>query len=352
MSELSPPSPNDWVTLESLFSSCPSDQVVHAHELSIRIHKWVCRSTLWSSNESIDELANGTLRFILAAFYEAHFTGARLTTDPSERLVNLLKSEELYLEFLHDLSSLGCLEPPEILRLRLLEDSNEPLVISREDKVSAFNRKKRISSQIERITARCRVLRGRSDFDEEDEEGLDREYRLAVLQNAGLEALSEIEAVRRELEMLRFGAKMRLMSAGDVKSMYESEGVPKKPEMFQINSDHQVRKLGYTQTNKHISRIQELTGATSLDDRISSQSMNRETLLRQRNPWTVSIEDAIEEEMRNMIPAEIPQTPLEEEDASILADREDMLEAEIIKKRNWDDWADDHEKGLGKRGLA
>lgn len=92
----------------------------------------------------------------------------------------------------------------------------------------------------------------------------------------------------------------------------------------------------------------------------------RETVFRNANPSTMTIEEMARIEMQNMqasayvfesqfsnliliIHFRPEKTPYELEEEEIQKDKDKFVDRETLKAREWDNWKDDNEKGIGNR---
>ena len=88
---------------------------------------------------------------------------------------------------------------------------------------------------------------------------------------------------------------------------FEVKDDPKddKPQIFFIGEDHKVQQLdSLTGAKDRMIQAQTLTGSRSLEERIQSMQTKREEIFKNRNPWTISVEEAAELEMRSMVQSE------------------------------------------------
>ena len=168
--------------------------------------------SLFSPNESLEDLLTADLPFLLTSFHLAELTQRLPSSSPQERKAVLAAARDAHERYLHLIDSYGLLAPPY---QKLLERyTDEPTTFStvstsdpaarREAKINNFRTEKELLSKLE-------FLRHRPEYGADDgtgggvgggDESLVREVHLAHLQYTAHMAFQSLDGLNRECEIL------------------------------------------------------------------------------------------------------------------------------------------------------
>ncbi|KAI1177933.1 TAP42-like family protein [Nemania sp. FL0916] len=160
--------------------------------------------SLFSSNESLEDIATSDLPYLLVLYYVAELLQKVSTSSPLERQRNLDSTREAYEKFLHILESYSILSPQD---RKLLEDYSEDQMgfstISTKDpnarrnaKIANFKAEKQLKQKLEYMRNSPRYLE-----DGGDEEAV-RELYLTNIALSVHMAFQGLEGINREVEVL------------------------------------------------------------------------------------------------------------------------------------------------------
>ena len=93
--------------------------------------------------------------------------------------------------------------------------------------------------------------------------------------------------------------------------------------------------------------VEHLKISSSLDNRIAQRAHAREQVFRDRNPPTMTLDEALAQDLAQGAVMQPSSAPTAEEESEHSDDDDD---AKLKEKRAWDDWKDDNERGIGNRG--
>jgi immunoglobulin-binding protein 1 len=314
----------------------------------------VVRLALFSSNESIDEVATSSLPFLVLEHYLAMALTNASTTDLKARQVNLKRACDLWAAFLQRLERMdSILDATEVqhyedlVELSSHEQSAAPPV-SRDTKIMRHRAKQAAEQQRQRleglIERRSRLGVGETeDLDGHDHDSLVREVALTTLTICKHEAFDEWSNTIRELPMLTM--------------MMERQGG--STDMPPRQDDTRTRPVPNNSQPLEVTRITQ--------DAAGQLQIHKEQVLAgvfqpSWNQPTMSLEDFARREVDEAIQREARQKVSEanQQDeprryAQLLKDgKEDdlnLVEASAELDRIWDDWKDENPRGSGnKRG--
>merc|ERR550534_2303903 len=83
----------------------------------------------------------------------------------------------------------------------------------------------------------------------------------------------------------------------------------------------------------------------SVDELVSEKADGRSQVIRDNNPWSITVEQALELDIKSgeVIMESKPEPEKKHVDDMTEEERHEALK----KKREWDKWTDDHQKGIG-----
>ncbi|KAJ2875196.1 Type 2A phosphatase-associated protein 42 [Coemansia asiatica] len=324
------------------------------------------RLSLFSSNESTEDYSTSELKLILVSAYLGE--ALQKLTAPDGRAEILTEALVQYKSFLSLGQSLGIVnENKEVERiLRGQEKASGKLStgtgalsadpsLSRMQKIERFKRTRAMQQDIAEIEA---MLSGKSsvaskhdvDEQEQDIEEIEREYAIKLIELKVYQVIDDIDMLNSEIEMAKQMEQMKLNRA--LAGLDKDNG----------NSSAASDDRNQWRLDSHSYKIDPRTGKPILpilNDR--GQPMRPFVLTNDRQrikdsvfrpDWalpTMTVDDYLkqEQERGNIISGggKEPDEKPEIDDNDFEA-----LDADTIKKREWDDFKDDNPRGAGNRG--
>ena len=185
----------------------------------------------------------------------------------------------------------------------------------RSQKIERFKEKKKI---IEKVNAIKKKMK--ENDDESLMEELEREYFSLLINQFIKETIENLKFIKEEKDLLEYAEKnITEEQLNDLRQKKNEKSSDPNDKIFQIPINENVKQ-------KIMSEV----------------FMNR-------NPYTVSLEEFAEEEMKKLRIQSEKQKEfdfLEAQKIPIQDPDQETLE-ETLKKREWDDWKDWHPKGMG-----
>ena len=165
--------------------------------------------SLFSPNESLEDLSTSDLPFLLTSFHLAELTQRLPSSSPHERSAVLSAARDAHERYLHLIDGYGLLAPPyQKLLERYTDDPTTFSTVStsdpaarREAKINNFRTEKELLSKLE-------FLRHRPEYGADGgtlgggDEGLVREVHLAHLHYSAHMAFQSLDGLNRECEIL------------------------------------------------------------------------------------------------------------------------------------------------------
>lgn len=279
-----------------------SSDVSKTMELLEGVLRDVIAARVFSPNETIEDIATEDIKYASLPYLMGEAMLQLPETDPDVRKENLGKANSLFGQFVKHCQALEIVDKEEEKLFKHLIASNKEdrltSVELREMKIRAFRLKKERGEFVDRK---------------------DRDFIIKEMQVYIRSSLSTIAMNLQEIQMLEFAKGKNNIEKTDLPS--------KKPTVYRITKDHKVEPL-------FISR--------GIDEVVKGKVYRREEVFRNRNPHTMSLDEFAEREMDRMKEREAKPAQVSESDS------EDEEKA-TLKARHWDNWKDDHEKGLGNR---
>uniref|UniRef100_A0A7S4HLI0 TAP42-like protein n=1 Tax=Odontella aurita TaxID=265563 RepID=A0A7S4HLI0_9STRA len=354
----------------------PDDAVPLLASLQERIST----SALFSSNESLEDVATSSLPPLAVEFHLASAVMSLRTSSSVGRRSNVVRSSELFHAFLRTLDDLGDILGPDLAkdyRVVLDEeadgnggDSDAPATRgpprrsapeNRDAKIARFRARKAAEEERARLSA-LRERRGRMGLDDEEEldghdmEGVNRSLAIADLRRMAAEALDEIRSGAREMEMLEMAVQMEQMRA--VEGRYRPSG--QGGDTPHVGPSPPGRRPPHPQNGRgmQVTRVTQdpVTGQLQLKkEEIKSQVF--------RPGWnqpTMSLAEYGDREVTQAIEREARQKVAEEENKGKprryeqlvrdgMEDDANLVDASAKLDRDWDDWKDENPRGSGNK---
>lgn len=302
---------------------------------------------LFSANESLEDIPTSDLPYLLVNYHIAELYQKIASSTPHERQASLEDAREQYERFLGMLETYDMLsEPYAKLYSRYTDDPVAFSTIAEADPTARRNAKIANFRTEKELKARLELLRRNPKYEQDGDEELVRETRLADIALCVHMAYQGLDGINRELEMLKQAT------------------VPLLPQTTSVEEDERRRqedrkKDGYTERlDPPLMRLHSLFGSSgpilSNEGRplqpftlVSSRQELRNGVFRPgHNLPTMSIDEYLEEERRRggIIEgggeASMRQPEPDEDDM-------DKADEETMKARQWDEFKEANPRGAG-----
>jgi len=292
-------------------------EVQNALGLFLRISNGVQSASMFSSNEELDDISSGSLKYLLVEYYIAQLLEKIVDVDSSTRDVSRIRNLKLatdrYWAFLNKCESIKLVHKQDLESFH--REGSVNATIKREEKVARFKREQEAQNRLKETIKK----RGKNGFigneteDEEEDDDTLREFSLLLLDIAIRKSVENYISAKEEADMLEQVIKMKEKSGGKLPPP------PEKPPQFQ--------------------------NFVLLP---SKREQLKKEVFRPSYPLpTMTVEEWAEEQMRLGLmpsPGDVPTTQKKKEE-----DNEEEEEKATLKARAWDDWKDDHPRGVGNK---
>jgi immunoglobulin-binding protein 1 len=278
----------------------------------------VRRQSVFSDNETLEDVNTADLKLLLAE----HMLGMALVrrSQPPHRLADVTRGKAHLERFVSQARRMDAFEGGTGNEEETEAQYEERVAAgrafkgpSREVKIERFKRQRAVQKSLENLQLKA-------------DEASVREAWQARITLACLEALDEMEAANKEMEVLSFAA----------------------------NADQdtlrQAREMRKTATDAGI----EVTRIAGAGFEVKRETFKDGVFRQFHRPPTVSLEEYAEAEMEKLRlqeqaqkQAPAPVLSLNEIAEQGLEDDQDQVDVATVKARNWDDWKDAHPKGAG-----
>ncbi|KAI9021928.1 TAP42-like protein [Hyaloraphidium curvatum] len=302
--------------------------VAEAVQLFTDCMQMVRSLSLFSSNESVEDLGTGDLPLLLVDAYLADLVPKQLQAD---RLPLLEQSKSYWLSFLTRLDSYGILDSERKTDLQRILERTASLpgtAKRREDVISRHRRKQKLEEDM--ATLRERKARGIEADDE-----VERQLALTSVAMFVEVALESLDMVEQELKLLREREKAKTsMGNGQERPSQDRERPREQPDPSGPLLSSTGKASGPLQT------------FTLVNDR---QALQKKVFGPGYRLPTMSIDEYLDREMQrgNIISGggqtERPEPKVVDDSDSAAVDQE------TYRQREWDDWKDDNPRGHGNR---
>lgn len=179
--------------------------------------KLVSELSIFSPNETVDDINPSDLKYLLVPYLAAELTMRQVD---HERRVNHLRIARAYLEaFLESLGRVGLITGAEATELASAGGRGAGLrgmAMSREERIARIKAERAARGQMEAIEAKLATASGRRGGDADGEErdddldNLDKEHATLWLQVAKYGAAESLQSIAQELPMLEEVERLRL----------------------------------------------------------------------------------------------------------------------------------------------
>lgn len=331
-----------------------------------RLQERIAQASIFSRNESLDDVATSTIPF-LALEHELAKTLTQLPLSPESkmrgRLSTLMRACDLWSAFFQTLENLEFISDTEkkeyhaLLELSSTDESclsNPQLSISRDVKIARFNAKKQVGQEISKLKAllerRSRLGLETEYLDGQDHESLQRSVVTKALELAKQDALEEWSNVVRELPML---AQMVQQQEQDQQQIdrFSRGPPPYRSEETRRSRPHRPLQLTHITQNSATGQLV-----------MKKEEIRSNIFKRGWNQPTMSLEELAEREVAAARQRDEKQAEAEAAQKEAprryeflkrdgLEDNADLVDASAQLDRDWDNFKDENPRGSGnKRG--
>ncbi|KAK9469826.1 TAP42-like protein [Lipomyces arxii] len=301
--------------------------------------------SLFSVNESVEDVATNDLPFLNVDYHLATLTDKIYTASLTERRPLALKSKELYLSFLALCDSYGLLPADqskflhEILRAGVETPSFTQVFAKgysdpgaqRQAKIVKFKREKALEKRIAELKARS------SGEDDDRDEDVTREMYLKQVSLFVDRTYDALQGLDSELEILKFAAS-----------------APKSPEPApepESKEDGYSERVDMPKNNAILTPDGKVNRPFMI---VSSREQIRRNVFRPDYELpTMTVEEYLDEEMKrgNIISGGGPQSeePVEKNEDN--EDNDEEADRETMRLRQWDEFTEANPRGSGNTGM-
>lgn len=332
-------------------------------DILIKIFQDVVNNSIFSPNESFEEILTENLRYLLVPFYQ----GEVLLLLQENREKNLSIVVRFYEEFFKVLQDYKFLDKTSVEQYNTLfneiveaenkgkENSNNyekisqkqeklsrpdmsKMTIEREAKIQEYKYKKSLLDKIA--------------LAEKKNEDYSRDFWIDYLNLSWKKMIENMKAIKMELESMSFLKNMKK------EGKYQDFSAPVKQtgkmEVMKITPDN-IKNLD--PQNKLMQNLMfgnsNCNDCTNVENIIDNKLNYKDKVFRNPNPTTMTMDEFAELQMKtmeeNQVKEQISSVKKAEEDE--LSDADEEVDARRKKeKRDWDDWKDLNEKGMGNKG--
>ncbi|KAK9247849.1 TAP42-like protein [Lipomyces tetrasporus] len=304
--------------------------------------------SLFSVNESVEDIATNDLPYLAIDYYLATLTDKIYTASLAGRKPLALKSKGLYLSFVTVCDSYGLLDKPAARLLHAILDApvDTPIFAAadarrftdpgaqRMAKIAKFNREKEIEKKVKDLRAR-NLDRGSDQEDDADDE-VARELYLKQIALFVERAFDALQGLDSELEILAFAA---------ARPVPPERQEPPVDESGTRNDDYSER------VDAPLRNTQPMLSAEGKVNRpftiVSSRDQIKKNVFKPDYVLpTMTIDEYLEEERRrgNIIEGGGPDSEKKVEKDE---DNEEENDQETYRLRQWDEFAEANPRGSG-----
>lgn len=334
------------------------DKLVKLLGSLLRIRHQVYALSLFSDNETLDDLNTKDIKFLGADYYFGELLSKKVdyiqgtqSLDFDKKLKNLTKAREYLIDFLIALKNYRILNEFQLQKIDGFKEKYEPKLeelryndpaLRREEKIANFKLEKQINENIQYIEKKFpKFFAEEEDQDENsiDEESL-RELYLSKLRLLSLKTFTQLEMLNMETQVLKNRPRITEISdaepkipIGDKENHLTGEndyGYTEKLEFINKGKDQLLSKEGKV--------LQPFTIVSKKDDIQKKVFGYGQTLP------TMSVEEYIDEEIKR---GGIKTETITGEEKEESSDDSDDDDEKVYEKREWDEFKDEHHRGEG-----
>ncbi|KAJ1851063.1 Type 2A phosphatase-associated protein 42 [Coemansia sp. RSA 486] len=321
------------------------------------------RLSLFSSNETTEDYSTSELKLILVGAYLGE--ALQKLSAPEGRAEILSDALEQYKSFLSVCQTLGIATQNKDVE-RILENQGKgsgkssgvkaspaDAGLSRMQKIERFKRTRAMQQEIAEMETRLAGKPGassNSDVDEQelDMEEIEREYAVKLIELKIYQVIDDIDMLYSEIEMAKQMEQMKLRASDSGGQAKDKQATASDEKEWRLDS--QSYKID-PRTGKPIVPIFNDKGQPMRPFVLTSDRQRiKDSVF--RPDWalpTMSVDEYLkQEEERGNIISGGGKEPDEKPD---IDDNDyEALDADTMKKREWDDFKDDNPRGAGNRG--
>lgn len=323
-----------------------------------RCSRLVRSAALFSSNESADELPTEHLRYLLTEFYIGDLARRISTTDLSLRPRHLRGARAALEHFCEAMDKLGLLPAAD---RNMLNEGTRPRDsgLRREQKIARLREGQAAQRRLKELMladAREERSGGEVRMDPDDR----REMQLLVISDAVRKAVDEILSASQEIEMLEAmaarapdgprsggagGAGGRGFTVTHGRFASEEEDTRKAarpvagPVIDPEDPDRPGISVVHIDPTFNVTREQVKATIFRPGHRLPTMSLEEFAEKEREEAMERSKKEAAAEEGRPVSYKTLEEMGREDDEAEV--------DRSTLKDRNWDDWKDDHTKGVG-----
>ncbi|CCH44094.1 Immunoglobulin-binding protein 1 [Wickerhamomyces ciferrii] len=291
----------------------------------------VHRLSLFSINESLEDLATSDIKYLGIEYYLAQLYSQN--SEPS-KINNLKKSILLYLQFLKNLNNYELLEKSNVDKYEKLKNDpfeiktlHDSAMIRRDEKIANFKLEKILNNKLEYLN---KLESNELEFQNTDEDEI-RSLYFDQLKFFTLKTFDNIRFITQELEIL--------------------QTIPERPKIEQLEDDdrEETKKntSGYTENLESLNQsiLSEKGKILKPFTLMKRQDLNNKVYGTGQYLPTMTVEDFLEQELANggMVTGGGNDGDEESSDEDDL-EKNDL---ETYKARQWDEFTESHAKGSG-----
>ncbi|KAI8145108.1 TAP42-like protein [Fennellomyces sp. T-0311] len=286
---------------------------------------------VFSSNEIVDDVNTEDLQYLLIPIFLGDLT--LKVTDPNLKRRLILESAKNYFDTYLNMCEEYQLIRPEELRMYKNKQENAPVRLSagqqRQQKIDQFKREKAVENQIKELRTRLdESTKEQSDWDD-----MERDLVLSTVQLYIIKALQHLTSVEQELVMVK-----------EMEAMAEDRR--RMPEQRTEQPDRRIPPPTWGRDKPLLSKEGRPLQPFVITNR--REDIAKQVFRPGHSLPTMTIDQYLEqeEERGNIIRGGYSPPEKEEIDDN---DHE-ALDADVMKKREWDEFVEANPKGWGNRG--
>jgi len=316
-----------------------------------KIQRRIDRAGLFSNNETVDDIHTENLKFCLCPHHISESYGSFCSSEGSrEQALEL--SKKFAKRFLNRMSQWEVLHKDD---QREFEEYDAPADEVRSSdpgskrmrKINAFKRNKDAALKLKKLSAR-RQRRKQAGMEEGQfwDESLERDLWLAQIDVAIRTSLNTLSSIKSEIPLAKRMDEMRRKSGRGGKLDKIPRELPKlTPKEARSGKEPRISKILPNGQRIDFKSLAEFEKYKSVDDLVAEKADARSQVIRDNNPWTITVEQALELDIKSgeVIMESKPEPEKKHVDDMTEEERHEALK----KKREWDKWTDDHQKGVG-----
>jgi hypothetical protein len=315
-----------WMEYEDCQVKVPYEEAVMILK---RIEYSIIHLGMFSPNEELKELPTENLKYLLVPFYLADILGKLMT----DRRRNLALSKKYYDEFVKLCNHYELVTKEQRKQWKTIYDNAE-YEPSREDKIQSFKEKKELDYQIKNL-------------EKIKDEQSQREILTLNIKMKIMKAIEDIRMANMAIQMEDYRDKMEKEKQQNPDKK-EEKFKPKPMKVWQIPGADKNPEQPYFMSNEH-------HGCQKCDPMYNLKHKQdlKETVFQPFYSQPEMTLDAFADLAMNEMAEQERQQKIGQEMAAAESlrdpDRDEVVDAQNLKDRNWDDWKDAHEKGAGNK---